>query len=1362
MALFILCFLAPALASNLVEYRPGVNFGNVFYDYSGNGMSGVSGTSSADTTNNLICTDRGAYFSGATKVLTFPSNNIATTALLLPSTYAIIFWVNIMAYNSAYLYYSSQTGSNNLIYLQTGATPNLLIVQVKITGTSLTSTPFSIPAPTSWNFIAFTYGPTAGSVISGNNVVAYTFTQPVANYAESGTFVRTIGGNENGFQGFLWYVAIVNTVTTVGNYVTATSNNCLTSACTVGCTPAWVDPYMETGCVSTHTETNQDASGAPCPPPPLPPNTSCSGNVQLICTCTNLSCELSGTAITCACTTNQYISGSGGCTACVSPCLACSSASTCVSCVAANASPIGNSGCICNSGFWGAAPLMNANSCTACYSECSTCTEANKCRACIASNAIPNTSTNIGCVCVSGYWGTSLLTSVSSCVACSADCSGCSQTTGICTTCIATYAIPNSSVSGCICNTGYVGSSPLSTPTSCILGNLECATSYQITASCLTCIAAHAIPNSNTGSGCLCNTGYFGASPLTSSTSCTLCNSDCSTCDQTTGFCTLCVSTNATPTSGTGSSAGCVCNTGYTKTSPTICSQCNAVCSSCTSVDTCETCTDPNAVPDTSSNIGCICDLGYWKSGSTCVPCFGECATCTAASICSACISTNAEPLLTGGCACTSGFTNSTELTAADSCVTSVITCDTSCKSCSGPYSYQCTSCNLTYFYGFCLDNCPMGYLGNATNCTAPASSQLILEFNFEGTGQVYYDKANSIAGYLEHPGRSRALTESVYGRGMYFDGSGYLRINSTALALFSPQFSLSFWMNTNITEGVVFYKGNATAHVLSVYLNASCIALGLTINNTEISYTAPGALLIQEWNHVLVTINYSLVTTLQIAVNGVSAAVQEFSAVPFIDVASLDLLIAYNSTVCTYVGFLYLIELFVPSVGLADVISSSCEVCALCPIGGICIPNCAANAYYSETTKTCTDCPASCTSCLNSSSCSLCMDSNCISCSAFSINSCTACAHGYQLQNSNCVICTGTQYYDSGSTLCMTCQGLCISCSSVSSCTSCMENSSLQSDNSCLCNTGYAGTVSCERNYFTAVISVFVNNTFQITFSEPLLTSLDSSTLQVQVSSSPYEFTVSPIDSSNYLVTITSLPSLSKKAPLTVTFVGEILSINNSLLATTTLQSTLLVDSNTASQIEIQVQAQAAKSTAKTGTTVGLSAVFGISVLNFDPTSFCNFMSTAELFYSAYLINTEIYPVLSEFLVGMRIESSMPNIFSYFISENKGSAMPEKQGNYGYKTNLLTLNVGVRFSVLAIFIIIGFTLNVLTKNPWLSSKFNGMLDMFKYGVFLRFWVQLFFEILMASSLGMSYYNFTSAVQSFDFILACLLMVRTK
>ena len=655
-----------------------------------------------------------------------------------------------------------------------------------------------------------------------------------------------------------------------------------------------------------------------------------------------------------------------------------------------------------------------------------------------------------------------------------------------------------------------------------------------------------------------------------------------------------------------------------------------------------------------------------------------------------------------------------------------------------------------------------MGYLGNATNCTAPASSQLILEFNFEGTGQVYYDKANSIAGYLEHPGRSRALTESVYRRGMYFDGKGYLRINSTALALFSPQFSLSFWMNTNITEGVVFYKGNATAHVLSVYLNASCIALGLTINNTEISYTAPGALLIQEWNHVLVTINYSLVTTLQIAVNGVSAAVQEFSAVPFIDVASLDLLIAYNSTVCTYVGFLYLIELFVPSVGLADVISSSCEVCALCPIGGICIPNCAANAYYSETTKTCTDCPASCTSCLNSSSCSLCMDSNCISCSAFSINSCTACAHGYQLQNSNCVICTGTQYYDSGSTLCMTCQGLCISCSSVSSCTSCMENSSLQSDNSCLCNTGYAGTVSCERNYFTAVISVFVNNTFQITFSEPLLTSLDSSTLQVQVSSSPYEFTVSPIDSSNYLVTITSLPSLSKKASLAVTFVGEILSINNSLLATTNLQSALLVDSNTAAQIEIQVLAQAAKSTAKTGTTVGLSAVFGMSLLNFDPTSFCNFMSTAELYYSAYLINEEIYPVLSEFLVGMRVESSMPNIFSYFISENKGSAMPEKQGNYGYKTNLLTLNVGVRFSALAIFLAIGFTLGLLSKNTWFNLKFNGLMGMFKYGVFLRFWVQLFLEILMASSLGMSYYSFTSTVQAIDFIVACLLMVRTR
>ena len=38
-----------------------------------------------------------------------------------------------------------------------------------------------------------------------------------------------------------------------------------------------------------------------------------------------------------------------------------------------------------------------------------------------------------------------------------------------------------------------------------------------------------------------------------------------------------------------------------------------------------------------------------------------------------------------------------------------------------------------------------------------------------------------------------------------------------------------------------------------------------------------------------------------------------------------------------------------------------------------------------------------------------------------------------------------------------------------------------------------------------------------------------------------------------------------------------------------------------------------------------------------------------------------EIYLVVSEFLLGMGIESSLPNVFSYFISENKGSQMPKK-----------------------------------------------------------------------------------------------------
>ena len=1295
--LFILFLQALYLVpgSKLVEYRFGVNFGQVFYDYSENSLYGINGVSSTNLTSDTLATDRGAYFVEGTEVVTFPPNDKSSINFLLPSQYSIIFWANIYASTGRtdYLYYSKAADGNHVYLTLTSST---IQMQVRINGYTETSSQFQFSMNT-WCLLVFVFDLTTASLVVNNSVLGLVNIVP-QDFSETMQRNRSLGGNGSSFGGFLWYTSILDDVTSYPTYMAASSSVCLTTSCTSPCYPAFVDPYKGKGCISTASLSTQNANKVNCPV--LSPVAGCFKQVSLVCSsCSFASCSFS---INSDNTAGENQSGVT-CITCSTTCATCTSFGVCSTCTASNASPDSAGVCVCKTGYYASGALNTAGACVICNTECSSFTSSNSCATCKASNAGPGGS---GCVCDPGYWGTAPLTSANSCVNCYEECSSCIQAS-VCTSCIALNAL-HSITQGCTCETGYWGNAPLIESTSCSPCNSECSQCTQADA-CTACIASNATPDINSGVGCVCMTGYSGAHPLNTANSCVsdvLCMSECTACTQP-DICTACVASYAVPSVNSGD---CVCKDGYWGTSPLVlansCLPCNADCSSCSGGDVCITCKDSNAVPDTLTNIGCRCAEGYWKSGNLCR------------------------------------------------------NCDGSCASCSGGYDYECTSCNSTYFYGFCLDRCPLGYVGDTGNCTL-SESPLALQFNFDSTGSVYYDRVNGIPALLENATRSRALTSTIYKRGMYFDGNGYLRMN-TSEAILGPQFSLALWINCNIADGMIVYKGNLTSQVFSVSLNSSRISGNLTTNNTKLFYSSLDTITHEMWNHAFITIDYSEYTTVQVALNGLSNPMLGLAGVPFVDTAIFALFFAYDpNALVAYTGFLYQLELFIPTISISSIITSGCGTCSLCPAGGICIPNCGLGLYYSEASNECLACPSSCSNnCVNSTSCTLCLDANCISCYSFSnTNSCTDCDVGYVLHNSACAVCPSSYFYNRNTKSCTQCQDLCLECNSTSRCVICVENSYLQANYACACDKGYSGSVVCERNMFTATLSVFQNNTIKLIFSEPVYTILDSSIIQVKVSDISYAFTIYPLDPEDYLISLTNFTVISGSASLLVIFSKSILSVNNSLLSTSSLQSKLLVDSITEAEIAIQAEAAAAKGMAATSTTIGMSAVLGISILNFDPTSFCNFMNTAELFYSAYLFNMEIYPVFSEFLLGMRIESSLPNVFSYFISENKGSQMPEKYSAYGYKTNLLLLNGGVRFSVLLIFLIGGLLLVILKTSQKLEQFLKPLINMFKYGVFMRFWVQLFFELLVASILGLGHYNFSTAIQYIDLLITTLLFV---
>jgi hypothetical protein len=100
--------------SDLVRYKFNQNFGEVFYDYSGNYLFSVNGKNSVDSLRNTIGTDRGAYFSVGNSIITMPPNDVSAS-FEYPAVFSVVFWVLVEDFTFYCFYCKSKTG---LLYLR--------------------------------------------------------------------------------------------------------------------------------------------------------------------------------------------------------------------------------------------------------------------------------------------------------------------------------------------------------------------------------------------------------------------------------------------------------------------------------------------------------------------------------------------------------------------------------------------------------------------------------------------------------------------------------------------------------------------------------------------------------------------------------------------------------------------------------------------------------------------------------------------------------------------------------------------------------------------------------------------------------------------------------------------------------------------------------------------------------------------------------------------------------------------------------------------------------------------------------------------------------------------------------------------
>ena len=221
---------------------------------------------------------------------------------------------------------------------------------------------------------------------------------------------------------------------------------------------------------------------------------------------------------------------------------------------------------------------------------------------------------------------------------------------------------------------------------------------------CTECIA----DNSKLVDGeCFCQDGFYGASPLTSNTSCIQCLSICKTCSNS-NTCDSC--TEPLVLQGT----TCGCNQGYflDKTGqPETCSPCSPQCSTCEDILTCTGCSDSLSVLLVDGS--CACKSGYYElsnsSSLSCIKCPNECLTCLDAFTCLSCSDSNSK-IVHRTCICADGFFEGF-VDGSKICTK----CGSGCRECTSAGCISCADINAKINNGSCV--CLDGYFGES-NCT--------------------------------------------------------------------------------------------------------------------------------------------------------------------------------------------------------------------------------------------------------------------------------------------------------------------------------------------------------------------------------------------------------------------------------------------------------------------------------------------------------------------------------------------------------------------------------------------------------------------------------------------------------------------
>jgi hypothetical protein len=707
-----------------------------------------------------------------------------------------------------------------------------------------------------------------------------------------------------------------------------------------------------------------------------------------------------------------------------------------------------------------------------------------------------------------------------------------------------------------------------------------------------------------------------------------------------------------------------------------------------------------------------------------------------------------------------------------------IFNCFLKCLDCqTGPF--LCSSCGdgLFLIEKLCIE-CPSGYFNDGEKCFKVNDLNFQLVFNdSEGNLMEVVSGVQGISGenqsfYPDYDERDPYLTD----RGYFFNGINSIVTFHHEFYIFTPEFSLELWINPSAENSLIFSKTTETEKEISFKLSLDSRFILLEFLNSEgqlISVNTSVQVPLNTWtflqimNEKVQTIDYSMTCLIN---SQYLQKIYHFDHDFLLDSSSFSRFsigsYLKSPTFAVFKGFFYEIKIY------NSYISSfyRCEKCEFCTSTGKCLPSCSIDEFWSI--NECKSCHPNCKKgCKNAKpSCNLCEDDLCYTCP--SLKNCSKCIENAEKVKSKCS-CKFSYYYNSSdcvycskgyvkNNICFNCEELCLECTE-NNCLKCKENSSL-SKNLCICDLGFMFSLNsstCVPVELSLNVSTSVSNWIYLDFSEELKKNLTESDLVLKnLKKIPFELKI--YSKTRFVV----IPEIKDESSGVLSCPYEIVSKRNGVIRGFSYNLSFTpVEKERETDIERQVRHFSSKLVS-----YSTYAAASIIMVNPTPASLWSFINSVQMLIYIYMFDIDLDERTSGFLIGLRNYNMFPNFFE-FLGFNFGQPHHfPKALKLGYKTNSVMINVGEWISCFVFFICFYFVIfglyTLLSKGKLRTSKINSFLlekiKSYKYGFFIRFWIQGYIEFLISCFLAIYSVDLKIVEQALNFYFSLLFGVSFK